>query len=258
MSSVPRLFRRSSAARRVGGAHPESCQLRSAPLPARATPCPSDPGTALLVVLDGAAIPMAEHYRQWRDELAELGFLGMRTGALSARQAAQAEGSGLRCAQELELLQLDAPLPRLAGRAPGSSLRPLLTSDLHAAAAIDRAAFGEYWWLDAGMLADVCSATPRYRARVVEVDRRVTGSLISGRSGSIGYVQRLSVHPGAHRRGLATALLADSLAWMRRSGVTRVFVNTHTDNDAALALYRRIGFRSLPERLRVYEGSTTR
>ena len=258
MSSVPRLFRRSSAARRVDGAHPESCQLRSAPLPARATPCPSAPSTALLVVLDGAAIPMAEHYLRWRDELAELGFLGIRTGALSARQAAQAEVAGLRCAQELELLQLDAPLPRLARRAPGSSLRPLLTSDLHAAAAIDRAAFGEHWWLDAGMLADVCSATPRHRARVVELERRVTGSLISGRSGSIGYVQRLSVHPGAHRRGLATALLGDALAWMRRSGVTRVFVNTHTDNDAALALYRRIGFRSLPERLRVYEGSTTR
>jgi ribosomal protein S18 acetylase RimI-like enzyme len=126
------------------------------------------------------------------------------------------------------------------------------------AAAVDRAAFGEYWWLDAGMLADVCSATPRHRARVVEVDRQVTGSLISGRSGSIGYVQRLSVHPDAHRRGLATTLLGDALTWMRRAGVTRVFVNTHTDNDAALALYRRIGFRSLPERLRVYEGFTDR
>jgi ribosomal protein S18 acetylase RimI-like enzyme len=213
---------------------------------------------ALLVILDGAAVPMAEHYRQWRDELAELGFLRVRTGALSARQAAQAEVSGMRCVQELELLQLDAPLPRLPRRAPGVSLRAMLSSDLPTAAAIDRAAFGEYWWLDAGMLADVCSATPRHRARVVEVDRQVTGSLISGRSGSIGYVQRLSVHPAAHRRGLATTLLGDALTWMRRAGVTRVFVNTHTDNDAALALYRRLGFRSLPERLRVYEGFTSR
>jgi ribosomal protein S18 acetylase RimI-like enzyme len=204
---------------------------------------------ALLVILDGAAVPMAEHYRQWRDELAELGFLRVRTGALSARQAAQAEVSGMRCAQELELLQLDAPLPRFARRAPGASLRPMLASDLPTAAAIDRAAFGEYWWLDAGMLADVCSATPRHRARVVEVDRQLTGS--------IGYVQRLSVHPDEHRCGLATSLLGDALTWMRRAGVTRVFVNTHTDNDAALALYRRIGFHSLPERLRVYEGFTS-
>jgi hypothetical protein len=37
-----------------------------------------------------------------------------------------------------------------------------------------------------------------------------------------------------------------------------VFVNTHTDNDAALALYGRLVFRSLPERLRVYEGFTSR
>ncbi|MEI6400676.1 MAG: GNAT family N-acetyltransferase [Actinomycetota bacterium] len=213
---------------------------------------------ALLVVLDGSGVPMAEHYRQWRDELAELGFLRVRTGALSARQAAQADVSGMRCVQELELLQLDAPLPRFARRGSGASLRPMLSRDLATVEAIDRAAFGEYWWLDAGMLADVCGATPRHRARVVEVDRRVTGSLISGRSGSIGYIQRLSVHPDAHRRGLATALLGDALTWMRRAGVTRVFVNTHADNDAALALYRRIGFRSLPERLRVYEGPTGR
>lgn len=213
---------------------------------------------ALLVVLDGAAVPVAEQYRQWSHELAGMGFDRVRTGALSARQAGQAEVSGLTCAQELELLQLDAPLPRLLRRVPQASLRPLLSTDLAAAAAIDRAAFGERWWLDAGMLADVCTATPRHRARVVQLGRQVAGSLISGRSGSIGYVQRLSVHPDAHRRGLATALLGDALTWMRRAGVTRVFVNTHIDNDAALALYHRIGFRSLPERLRVYEGRTGR
>jgi hypothetical protein len=89
---------------------------------------------ALLVILDGAAVPMAEHYRQWRDELAELRFLRVRTGALSARLAAQAEVSGMRCVQELELLQLDAPLPRLPRRAPGVSLRAMLSSDLPTAA----------------------------------------------------------------------------------------------------------------------------
>jgi ribosomal protein S18 acetylase RimI-like enzyme len=261
MSSVPRLFRQTTVMRRTGGAHPASFALGTTSLPARATPCPDDPGKALVVVLDGGAVPMAEHYMSWSNELATLGYERIRTGALSARQAVQADVAGLRVEQELELLQLDAPLPRPATPASRSvqpTVRRLRDADLVEAAVIDRAAFGERWWLDAGMLADVCNATPRHRARVAEIDRIVVGSLISGRSGSLGYVQRLSVHPAVHRLGVGTSLLADALAWMRRAGVTRVFVNTHIDNEAALALYHRIGFRSLPERLRVFEGSVRR
>lgn len=218
---------------------------------------------ALVVVLDGSQIPVVEHYAAWRTELARRGFTAMRTGALSARQAPQAEAAGLTCAQELELLQLDPPLPVVAtARTPAPlvdvRLHRLRRHHLAAAADIDRVAFGERWWLDAGMLADVCTATPRHRARVAVVDGAVVGSLISGRSASTGYVQRLSVHPAAHRRGIARHLLADALTWMRRAHVTRVFVNTHTDNEAALALYHGIGFRSLPERLRVFEGPTRR
>jgi len=261
MSSVPRLFRQTTVMRRPGSAHSAAFALGTTTLLARATPCPNDPTMALVAVLDGSEVPMAEHYRTWCDELATLGYQRIRTGALSARQAVQADVAGLRVEQELELLQLDAPLPRLTARAARSAqpaVRRLRDADLADAAAIDRAAFGERWWLDAGMLADVCNATPRHRARVAEVDRAICGSLISGRSGSLGYVQRLSVHPSAHRQGVATTLLADALAWMRRAGVTRVFVNTHIDNEPALALYRRIGFRNLPERLRVFEGSVRR
>lgn len=259
MSSVPRLFRQTTVARRNGGAHPASFALGTTSLQARATPCPDDPAKALVVVLDGGAVPMAEHYMAWCVELAALGYQRIRTGALSARQAVQADVAGLHVEQELELLQLDAPLPRpTAGRGAHPSVRRLRSADLGHAAAIDRAAFGERWWLDAGMLADVCNATPRHRARVAEIDRAVVGSLISGRSGSLGYIQRLSVSPAVHRQGIGTALLADALSWMRRAGVSRVFVNTHIDNEAALALYHRIGFRSLPERLRVFEGSVHR
>ncbi len=259
MSSVPRLIRQTTVLRRTGGTHPASFALGTTSLLARATPSPDDPTKALVVVLDGGAVPMAEHYMAWCDELAARGYERIRTGALSARQAVQADVAGLRVEQELELLQLDAPLPRPGGdRSTRPVVRRLRMPDFDTAAIIDRAAFGDRWWLDAGMLADVCHATPRHRARVAEIDRSVVGSLISGRSGSLGYIQRLSVHPGVHRRGVGTALLADALSWMRRAGVTRVFVNTHVDNEAALALYHRIGFRSLPERLRVFEGSVRR
>ncbi len=61
--------------------------------------------------------------------------------------------------------------------------------------------------------------------------------------------------PSARRRGLARLLVADALDWMRRRNVERVLVNTATDNTAALALYRSLGFIERPERLTILERS---
>ncbi len=107
------------------------------------------------------------------------------------------------------------------------------------------------------MLAEVRTATPMHRARVVRGvgSLPIHGFLISGRAGRAGYIQRLAVHPDAQRRGIGSALLVDALMWLRRARTQQVFVNTHVENEAALLLYRAHGFRELPERLRVYEGA---
>jgi ribosomal-protein-alanine N-acetyltransferase len=259
MSLVPRLFRRAASDPTGAGAPSTSLTLTSTPLPARATPCPGQPDRAQVVVLDGGAVPGVAHYRAWSVELAGHGFTGIRTGALAARQAAQAELAGLLCAQELVLLRLDAPLPTLDHRRTSSNRLHRLADDGYVrAAAIDELGFGERWRLDAGMLADICSATPRSRARLATTDGAVSGFLISGRSARIGYLQRLAVDPAARRRNVATTLIADAFVWMRRTGVQQVYVNTHVDNDGALALYHHLGFRDLAERLRVYEGDLVR
>lgn len=206
---------------------------------------------AQIVVLDGTAVPTPEHFTTWRATLAEHGFTHLRTGALAPRQAGQAERAGLRCVQELVLLDVNAPFSITAAAHRTGRLR---SDQLDQIAAIDLAAFGSNWALDAQMLADIRNATPSHRARTVMADGEPVAFLVSGRAARTGYVQRLAVAPAAHRQGIATSLLLDSLRWMRRARVTRAFVNTHVDNEAALELYRRHGFVDLPERLRVYEG----
>jgi len=52
----------------------------------------------------------------------------------------------------------------------------------------------------------------------------------------------LYVRPPARRGGVATALLREVVAALRRSGVEHVFVSTAAENDPALAVYRRWGF----------------
>jgi ribosomal protein S18 acetylase RimI-like enzyme len=51
------------------------------------------------------------------------------------------------------------------------------------------------------------------------------------------------------------ALAVDGLRWLRRRGVARAVVNTQYGNDAALALYLRIGFREEPSDLAVLHRS---
>lgn len=228
--------------------------LRGTPVPARAHPCAGNPAMAQIVVLDGTAVPTPEHYRTWSAALVEMGFTHLRTGALAPRQAGQATRAGLHCVQELALLDLQAPFQVGTAR---QRTRRLRANELDLLAAIDLAAFGANWALDAEMIADIRQATPSHRARVVELDGRSVGFLVSGRAARTGYVQRLAVDPDVHRQGVATSLLVDSLRWMRRHRVRRAFVNTHVENEAALELYRRHGFVELPERLRVFEGVLT-
>ena len=126
--------------------------------------------------------------------------------------------------------------------------------DSDSAAAIDLAAFGPEWCFDATAITDASHATPAHRARF-SLDRAggPVGYAITGRAGRHGFLQRLAVHPDAHGEGHGTALVSDALRWLRRWRVQSVLVNTEVDNDTALRLYQRHGFRPLPEQLVVLE-----
>ncbi|MEV4841426.1 GNAT family N-acetyltransferase [Nonomuraea sp. NPDC049486] len=52
-------------------------------------------------------------------------------------------------------------------------------------------------------------------------------------------LNRLMVHPGAHRRGIGRALVKEVMA---RAGERRVAVSTGRDNKPARMLYERLGF----------------
>lgn len=52
----------------------------------------------------------------------------------------------------------------------------------------------------------------------------------------------LATVPGARRMGHARALLAGGLAGLRAAGAQTCFLEVAADNDAAIALYRNMGF----------------
>jgi ribosomal protein S18 acetylase RimI-like enzyme len=62
------------------------------------------------------------------------------------------------------------------------------------------------------------------------------------RSG-LGAIQNLAVTPGHRGRGLGRALLLEALHGFRRAGLDRAGLEVTAQNDGAVRLYQRLGFR---------------
>ena len=133
------------------------------------------------------------------------------------------------------------------------SLRSLRRRDLEAAAAIDTASFGPGWQNDAGTLDDIRHATPTERSRRALRRGRFVGFAITGRAARTGYLQRIAVDPEARRLGIGMLLVEDAVRWLVRRGASSALVNTGIDNNAALELYERCGFRRRSDELVVME-----
>lgn len=143
--------------------------------------------------------------------------------------------------------------------------------------AVDQLSFDEFWRFDREGLEDSIEATPASRLRVVRGTEaagqtghasagpaigaekvgqagghlkertgargtELLGYALSGQAGQAGYLQRLAVHPAWRQQGVGKLLVEDALAWLRRRGAVTGWVNTQTQNEAALRLYQRLGF----------------
>ncbi|MEP7112547.1 MAG: GNAT family N-acetyltransferase [Ilumatobacteraceae bacterium] len=232
--------------------------LRAGGVVARVRPWAFEPNVAHLVLYNQSRLPTPSEITGWISQLRTSGYDTIRTGALGTQAGARFERLGFESVQSLVLLEHTAigsathPAVTSAGQDSVSMVRLAIEDDPEASR-IDVSAFGAGWCIDRIGIGDVRSATPRHRARAIRVGDEIVAYAISGRDGRNGYVQRLAVSPVHQHQGHGLALVGDSLRWMARWRVRRALVNTHIGNQAALALYHRLGFTDLSDRLHVYE-----
>jgi ribosomal protein S18 acetylase RimI-like enzyme len=228
--------------------------LRAGSVVARVRPWAFEPNVAHLVLYNQSRLPTPSDILQWTNDLRIAGYDTIRTGALGVQVGARFERLGFEAIQSLVLLE-HTDIGSTASDSVKSTVQVVrLSADEDGEASrIDGAAFGAGWCIDRVGIGDVRSATPRHRARSVRVDAQLVAYAISGRDGRNGYIQRLAVSPEHQSRGYGAALVSDSLRWMARWRVQRALVNTHIGNEPALALYHRLGFTDLSDRLHVFE-----
>ena len=61
----------------------------------------------------------------------------------------------------------------------------------------------------------------------------------------LGAIQNLGIAPEHRNAGLGTCLLTYALSGFHRSGVRRVYLEVTAQNQAAIRLYRRVGFATI-------------
>lgn len=227
----------------------------------RLAPWHGEQGVSLLTPLPDDPPPSADFICHCLEALAGQGVNRVVTGALGSFELAPFVANGFSITEELHLLarELDVlPTPHLS---KGVVLRRGRGRDHLDLLAIDRAAFDEFWQLDQPGLDDALRATTKVRLRVATRGRgkrrSILGYAITGRSENTGYLQRLAVDPGEQRRGVGAALVIDGMRWLAWWKCERMLLNTQLGNDAALRLYRRLGFLRLPDRLSVLSRGLT-
>lgn len=193
------------------------------------------------VALQCRGAPPLDAVGRLLDQLREAGYREVITNALAPGASLPLVDSGFAIRGRLHLLSHD--LETIAP--PSRQTRRARASDRAALLAVDTAAFEEFWRLDAAGLDQAIRATPKAHTRVTRGDP-LAGYALFGQADDTGYVQRLAVQPDAQGRGIGPALLSDGLRWMRLHNARSAFVNTQVDNDRALRLYERAGFRRMP------------
>ena len=210
---------------------------------ARAGPWRGTRDVAYLAPVPDAPVPSAAFVQRCLAELARNGYSRVVTGALSPAESGGFLAAGFEIRERLHLLAHD--LRRLPEAHSDVPLRRAREGDEAAVLRVDNRAFPTFWRLDRAGLADAIHATPVARWRVAGA-AAVLGYAITGRAGRRGYLQRLAVDPDQAGHGIGAALVVDGLRWLKRWRVDQAVVNTQLDNERALGLYERLGFRRQP------------
>ena len=130
--------------------------------------------------------------------------------------------------------------------ARGRRTRPARRQDQEAVLALDKRAFATssaLWRFDRAALAEAGQATQTCRRRLIkDPQHQPIGHAVTGRTSTIGFLQRLAVDPSAEGRGIGSALVVDALRWLGRTGALEAWVNTQPGNLRARDLYLNHGF----------------
>ncbi len=129
----------------------------------------------------------------------------------------------------------------MTGAGPSIAHRPAAGRDAAAIARLEELSFAPAWSLQ--MVAESLAAPGTHAWVATDTGGRMLGFALFRRIGDEAELLRLATEPALRRRGIASGLLAASLAGIRELAVSSCWLEVRVDNLAARRLYERFGFR---------------
>jgi ribosomal-protein-alanine N-acetyltransferase len=143
------------------------------------------------------------------------------------------------------------------GEAPPSPLLPygrvrtMLPEDIEAVVEVDQSSFKDIWQYSAETLRQAYDHAAI--ATIIEYDGEPIAYQISTASIYGAHLARLAVAPEWQGRGYGKALVIDVINRFFHQGLLKVTVNTQTDNEQSLRIYRKLDFHHTGSRYPVYQ-----
>jgi len=137
---------------------------------------------------------------------------------------------------------------------PHVQIRTMRPADLQAVAEIEIASYRFPWTL--GIFRDCLLAG--YQSLVLDASGNISGYCIMSVAAGEAHLLNLCVHPSCQRLGLGRQLLVEALELAREMGVDTVFLEVRPSNEAAIGLYRSLGFRLIGRRPSYYQADRGR
>jgi ribosomal-protein-alanine N-acetyltransferase len=123
--------------------------------------------------------------------------------------------------------------------------------DLLQVVAIEQQSFPHPWTVE--HFRDELSSSHAFPLAVVTADGIIAGYLCPSLVLDEGEILDVAVHDDFRGLGIGRLLVAEVLQLFRERGASRVFLEVRVSNDAAISLYRSLGFRENGCRTRYYE-----
>jgi ribosomal-protein-alanine N-acetyltransferase len=122
------------------------------------------------------------------------------------------------------------------------NIRRARVEDLPSILRIERRSFGAEGWNREVFLAYFGQAARSLLLVSIE-DGAISGYVLAFIRGSHPEIDSIAVDPKHRQRGVAAALLKRIISILRRRGFATIFLSVRIDNEPAIRLYRKLGFR---------------
>lgn len=121
--------------------------------------------------------------------------------------------------------------------------------DAAAAAEIERGCFSDPWSEQSLASEAVCPLTVALAARAAA---GLVGYVFLSYDGALGYISNVAVRPDCRRTGIGRELISALLDRACSMGIETITLDVRDTNEAAIALYRSLGFREAGRRRSFY------